>query len=174
MRFKPKKAAEQEVQIKVEPIEQVEEVVEEVEEASEEPMVAMEVDPVERAPLADRILQTQGLPFLIQLPPFLPVAKGPTSQIPGEEAETAAAFFAQVVDSRRFKDGDDLATLPSGRMGKLRVYRDGSVRVQIGDVTYTLKDGVHSRIHQEFVAINPIEGQMRFLPDFQDKLVLSL
>eukprot|EP00897_Mesotaenium_endlicherianum_P006644 jgi/Mesen1/6007/ME000306S05283 len=66
-----------------------------------------------------------------------------------------------------------LGQLPGGRMGTLRVYESGAVKLQLGSVLLDVNPGAKCIFHQELAAINNTAATCHFLGDVRQRAVLT-
>ncbi|CAI5467605.1 unnamed protein product [Closterium sp. Yama58-4] len=67
---------------------------------------------------------------------------------------------------------DELSSLPEGRIGKILVYDDGSVKMRLGDTLFDLLAGSPCIFHQELAAVNAASGMCHFLGDVRQRAVV--
>lgn len=66
-----------------------------------------------------------------------------------------------------------LSDLPSGLMGKLKIYESGAVKLHLGSVILEAVPGAKCVFHQELAAINAENGTCHFLGDVPQRIVLT-
>ncbi|CAI7806249.1 unnamed protein product, partial [Closterium sp. NIES-54] len=94
--------------------------------------------------------------IFFQLPAALPVRRERAAELaPGEPGPL-----------------DELSSLPEGRIGKILVYDDGSVKMKLGDTLFDLQAGSPCIFHQELAAVNAASGMCHFLGDVRQRAVV--
>ncbi|EFJ50923.1 hypothetical protein VOLCADRAFT_103709 [Volvox carteri f. nagariensis] len=89
---------------------------------------------------------------------------GPSSERRRKEAAAAAANRAP---------GCNMRELPSGRIGKLLVFRSGKVQMQVGDVLLDVSIGLPNQHRQDVVALNPSSNACVLLGDVTQRVLVS-
>ncbi|KAG6531279.1 hypothetical protein ZIOFF_005083 [Zingiber officinale] len=102
--------------------------------------------------------------LLFQLPVNLPLVQQSSA---GTKVEDAASK-----GDRASKNGAKLE-LPTGRMGKIMVYKSGKVKMQLGDVLYDISPGQKLTFSQEVVAINTKEKHCCALGELDKRAVVT-
>ncbi|GIL70247.1 hypothetical protein Vretimale_3526 [Volvox reticuliferus] len=135
--------------------------------------------PAEDLELFDPEMEDQM--FLMQMPGVLPLkpgggaaaaagdggggaGPGPSSERRRKEAAAATANKAP---------GCSVRDTPSGRIGKLLVFRSGKVKMQVGDVLMDVSLGLPNQHRQDVVAINPSSNACVFLGDVTQRVLVS-
>lgn len=101
--------------------------------------------------------------FFFQLPEVLPFSKRPSSgadqksNSPVENANTAA----------------NLKDLPSGRLGKMMVYRSGKVKMKIGDTLFDVSPGQNCMFAQDAAVISVKEKKCCILQNITRRVVVT-
>lgn len=97
--------------------------------------------------------------FFIQLPTAIPLGDLPARpSVPAEQAEILG-----------FKG--NLATLNSGKIGKIIVYKSGKVKMKVGDQLFDVATGMPCNFLQEVVAIDANRQKLYQLGELQRRMV---
>lgn len=109
--------------------------------------------------------------FLVQLPPMIPQ--------PNPKARRA---LEKDLNSLQLQSDDreppakalSPAQLPDGQVGRLKVYRSGKVKLQLGSVPFCLSQGIPCEIRHDLASINTeaTPPRMVMLGDFEKRFVL--
>jgi hypothetical protein len=84
-------------------------------------------------------------------------------------AAAAAAAAAKAAEGRPAS----LAELPPGKIGKLLVLRNGSVKMQIGEVLFDVSPGIPCQMLQEFAAVDPSTKTITMLGEIEKRIVVT-
>jgi RNA polymerase III RPC4 len=87
----------------------------------------------------------------------------------GPSTSSAAAAAAVVAEGRPAS----LAELPPGKIGKLLVLRNGSVKMQIGEVLFDVSPGIPCQMLQEFAAVDPSSRTVTMLGEIENRIIIS-
>ncbi|KAF3681602.1 putative CMP-sialic acid transporter 5-like [Capsicum annuum] len=71
------------------------------------------------------------------------------------------------------KNIGSLQDLPAGSMGKMLVYKSGTVKLKLGDILYNVSPGVECSFAQDVVAINTAEKQCCQLGELGKRAVVT-
>ncbi|KAL4518265.1 hypothetical protein Ndes2526A_g01292 [Nannochloris sp. 'desiccata'] len=126
-------------------------------------------------------VESAGL-VLFQLPSVLPIPVPHQSNGGGaingnfgadgagpSTSTAAAAAAAKAAEGRPAS----LAELPPGKIGKLLVLRNGSVKMQIGEVLFDVSPGIPCQMLQEFAAVDPISKTLTMLGEIEKRIVVT-
>lgn len=115
--------------------------------------------------------------MLFQLPSVLPIPALHNSNVTGHNggAGPSNAYGSGVHGAVGGPDGRpaSLAELPSGKIGKMYVLRNGSVKIQIGEVLFDVAPGVPGRMLQQFAAVDATTRECTVLGDIQQRIVVT-
>ena len=120
--------------------------------------------------------------MLFQLPSVLPIPAlqnggGGTGAGPSASAAAAGSSYGRdsLHPSAAGSEGSPspLSELPSGKIGKIYVLRNGSVKIQIGEVLFDVAPGIPGRMLQELAAVDPATRECTFLGDIQQRIVVT-
>jgi len=84
-------------------------------------------------------------------------------------AAAAAAVMAKAAEGRPAS----LAELPPGKIGKLLVLRNGSVKMQIGEVLFDVSPGIPCQMLQEFAAVDPSSRTITMLGEIEKRIIVT-
>ncbi|KAH7624059.1 hypothetical protein Ndes2526B_g01311 [Nannochloris sp. 'desiccata'] len=131
--------------------------------------------------LTEQNVESAGL-VLFQLPSVLPIPVPHQSNGGGaingnfgadgagpSTSTAAAAAAAKAAEGRPAS----LAELPPGKIGKLLVLRNGSVKMQIGEVLFDVSPGIPCQMLQEFAAVDPISKTLTMLGEIEKRIVVT-
>jgi hypothetical protein len=129
-------------------------------------------------------LQTSNVPAFIQFPAKLPVIppKQPDKKAVENNSEQKGAETVVDTDkaqeeaaaAKELKPANDLSTFGTGKLGTLRVYRSGKVKLVIGNVEYELTNGVPYPFEQDLATIDPANSRFTHLGQVQNRIVCSI
>mmetsp|Transcript_11266 Transcript_11266/g.39954 ORF Transcript_11266/g.39954 Transcript_11266/m.39954 type:complete len:358 (-) Transcript_11266:116-1189(-) len=105
--------------------------------------------------------------FLIQLPSVLPELVDATEEIGREDGEDAPASSSGAALA------PTLARLPDGKIGKLKIYKSGKVRMEIGGVPFCVDQGAQTFFQQEIGCVCPLAKEYVNLGSIQNRVVLT-
>eukprot|EP00798_Chlamydomonas_sp_ICE-L_P016352 gene16352-22552_t len=113
--------------------------------------------------------------FLVQMPTVLPVRGA--SQAAEPSGRRSAAQAEGGLDGGKPNGGRPVAStikeLPSGRIGKLLVFKSGKMKLQLGGVLMDVSVGTESSQRQDVAAINSQAGHCVLLGEVGQRLVVS-
>lgn len=95
--------------------------------------------------------------YLVQLPTILPPMSG--SARPGQQEGSSP--------------GASIDQLPDGRLGKLRVYKSGKVRMEIGGMPFCVDQGSDTFFRQELACVSATGAEIINLGQIQQRIVLT-
>ncbi|CAE7309040.1 rpc53 [Symbiodinium natans] len=100
--------------------------------------------------------------FLLQMPCVLPEMSKPEDELfrEGEDAASAGA-------------GATITRLPDGKLGKLRVYKSGKVRMEIGGISFCVDQGCETFFQQDLALVCPLAGEFFNLGRLNTRMVLT-
>ncbi|CAE7665897.1 rpc53, partial [Symbiodinium pilosum] len=100
--------------------------------------------------------------FLLQMPCVLPEMSKPEDELfrEGEDAASAGA-------------GATITRLPDGKLGKLRVYKSGKVRMEVGGISFCVDQGCETFFQQDLALVCPLAGEFFNLGRLNTRLVLT-
>eukprot|EP00913_Durusdinium_trenchii_P007537 g7082.t1 len=87
--------------------------------------------------------------FLMQLPCVLPEMRNPDDEV-----------FREQEDALSAGSGSTITRLPDGKLGKLRIYKSGKVRMEIGGVSFCVDQGCETFFQQDRIS----EWRLRIHP----------
>lgn len=98
-----------------------------------------------KANVEDKLSLKSGELFFVQLPSALPIRIRNDNKNTEENTE----------EDKKVSDNENtLRTLPSGKIGKLQIYKSGKMKLIIGDVSFHVATGMPCNFLQEVVAIS--------------------
>jgi hypothetical protein len=107
--------------------------------------------------------------MLFQLPSVLPIPAVAAGTAAAAENGGAGPSTAGAFDGRP----SSLSELPSEKIGKFLVMRDGSVMAHIGGVYFEVSPGIPCKMHQEFSVVDPHSKEMTVLGELQRRVVVT-
>lgn len=109
--------------------------------------------------------------FLVQLPPMVPQFN-PKAERPLESDMNSLQLQSE--DKELPSLALSPAQLPDGKVGKLKVYRSGKVKLQLGSVSFCLSQGIPCEVRHDLASINTASTppRMVLLGDFDKRFVL--
>lgn len=101
--------------------------------------------------------------FLVQLPSVLPELQCPEEEVqrPGDDPPPDGGV------------GPTISRLPDGKIGKLKIYKSGKVKMDIGGMPFCVDQGSETFFHQELALVCPLAGEMINLGSIQNRMVLT-
>jgi hypothetical protein len=109
--------------------------------------------------------------FLFQFPRLLPINSEKQVQNEAEETDEPTYDKHGYMIKREYENL--LKTLPANsKLGKLKFYKSGKVKLQIGDNLFDVGSGITSRFAQELAVISKKTNEAAFLGDLRDKNII--
>ncbi|CAK9115092.1 unnamed protein product [Durusdinium trenchii] len=100
--------------------------------------------------------------FLMQLPCVLPEMRNPDDEV-----------FREQEDALSAGSGSTITRLPDGKLGKLRIYKSGKVRMEIGGVSFCVDQGCETFFQQDLALVCPLAGEFFNLGHINTRMVLT-
>eukprot|EP00877_Chromochloris_zofingiensis_P012693 jgi/Chrzof1/7678/Cz02g32190.t1 len=113
--------------------------------------------------------------YLFQLPCVLPVAAPRVKDDPGGRHGAAGRLGSlqqQPQQQHSVQAGAAFKDLPSGKLGKLKVFESGKVKLQIGGVLLDVSSGMPCLVRQDVAAINHEAGHCVLLGAIEQRAVV--
>lgn len=107
--------------------------------------------------------------IFIQLPPTIPIPKQPVKT----EGSGASSSSKPLNDTGPPLKGCSLNELPAGLMGKLLVYKNGDVKLKLGDHLYNVSGGLDCTFAQDVVAINTEEKHCCNIGELNKRAIIT-
>ncbi|BDA43488.1 probable DNA-directed RNA polymerase III subunit RPC4 at C-terminar half [Coccomyxa sp. Obi] len=104
---------------------------------------------------------------LLQMPSLLPAPASP----PMEDAAAAKLRHQRREDAPPPPVALSLKDLPTGRIGKMLVFKSGAVKMQLGDVLFDMLPGTEAAFRQDIAAVNAAEQACVFLGGISQRVV---
>eukprot|EP00933_Yihiella_yeosuensis_P014478 TRINITY_DN12974_c2_g1_i1.p1 TRINITY_DN12974_c2_g1~~TRINITY_DN12974_c2_g1_i1.p1 ORF type:complete len:360 (+),score=92.42 TRINITY_DN12974_c2_g1_i1:43-1122(+) len=101
--------------------------------------------------------------YLIQLPSVLPELANPDEELIREHDDAATSAGA----------GATITRFPDGKLGKLRIYKSGKVRMEIGGVSFCVDQGADTFFRQDLALVCPLANEFINLGEINNRLVLT-
>lgn len=100
--------------------------------------------------------------FLLQLPAVLPELLDPSEEVQREreDASTAGA-------------GATISRLPDGKLGKLKIYKSGKVRMEIGGIPFCVDQGCDTFFQQDLACVCPLASEIISLGPIRRRMVMT-
>lgn len=109
-----------------------------------------------------KAMPEEGELFLMQMPSVLPKLMDLSQAMKREEDDAASAGA-----------GSSITKVPDGRLGKLRVYKSGKVRMEIGGLEFCVDQGCETFFHQEISCVCPLAKEIINLGPISKRMVLT-
>lgn len=100
--------------------------------------------------------------FLMQMPCVLPEMRNPEDEVFREQEDALSAGA-----------GSTITRLPDGKLGKLRIYKSGKVRMEIGGVSFCVDQGCDTFFQQDLALVCPLAGEIFNLGNVNTRMVLT-
>ncbi|CAL1158915.1 unnamed protein product, partial [Cladocopium goreaui] len=100
--------------------------------------------------------------FLMQMPCVLPEMRNPEDEVFREQEDALSAGA-----------GSTITRLPDGKLGKLRIYKSGKVRMEIAGVSFCVDQGCDTFFQQDLALVCPLAGEIFNLGNINTRMVLT-
>lgn len=100
--------------------------------------------------------------FLVQLPSVLPELQHPEEEVQRQQDDAASAGA-----------GATITRLPDGKLGKLKIYKSGKVKMDIGGSSFCVDQGSETFFQQELALVCPLASEMINLGRIHNRMVLT-
>eukprot|EP00929_Paragymnodinium_shiwhaense_P112905 TRINITY_DN81168_c0_g1_i1.p1 TRINITY_DN81168_c0_g1~~TRINITY_DN81168_c0_g1_i1.p1 ORF type:complete len:437 (+),score=79.69 TRINITY_DN81168_c0_g1_i1:95-1405(+) len=100
--------------------------------------------------------------LLMQLPAILPELADPQEEVQRDKEDAATAGA-----------GAAITRFPDGKIGKLRVYKSGKVRMEIGGMEFCVDQGCDTFFQQELACVCPLANELVSLGPIRKRVVLT-
>ncbi|CAE7363522.1 Ido1, partial [Symbiodinium necroappetens] len=100
--------------------------------------------------------------FLLQMPCVLPEMSKPEDEL-----------FREAEDAASAGSGATITRLPDGKLGKLRVYKSGKVKMEIGGISFCVDQGCETFFQQDLALVCPLAGEFFNLGRLNSRMVLT-
>lgn len=100
--------------------------------------------------------------FLMQLPSILPELLDPLEEVHRENEDAATAG-----------SGASITRFPDGKLGKLKIYKSGKVRMVIGGLEFCLDQGCETFFRQDLACVCPLANEIISLGQIEKRVVLT-
>jgi hypothetical protein len=109
--------------------------------------------------------------FLFQFPRILPIDCDKQIQNEMEDTDEPTYDNNGFLIQKEFENV--LKTLPkNSKLGKLKFYKSGKIKLQIGDNLFDMGLGITSRFAQELAVVSPQTGELVFLGNVKEKKIV--
>jgi len=98
----------------------------------------------------------------MQLPAILPDLADPLEEVQrdNEDAATAGA-------------GASITRFPDGKLGKLKIYKSGKVRMELGGLQFCVDQGCETSFQQDLACVCPLAREIISLGPIRNRAVLT-
>ena len=108
--------------------------------------------------------------FMVQFPKFMPLNKELQTKLKNEELDNEEPVY----DNMGFlitKDFENVfkSLKNNSNLGKIKVYKSGKVKMQIGDNLFDLNTGIKTSFSQEFAVLAKQSKELFILGNIKDK-----
>lgn len=118
----------------------------------------------------DRTLNENEL-FLFQFPRYVPMNIESQVKLKNEEIIEDQIYDGAVTEKKEFENL--LNTLPkNSKVGKLKVFKSGKIKLQIGENLFDINPGINNKFAQEVAVISTQTNEAIFLPKIKDKKIV--
>eukprot|EP00930_Biecheleria_cincta_P035725 TRINITY_DN24556_c0_g1_i1.p1 TRINITY_DN24556_c0_g1~~TRINITY_DN24556_c0_g1_i1.p1 ORF type:complete len:354 (-),score=73.71 TRINITY_DN24556_c0_g1_i1:37-1098(-) len=100
--------------------------------------------------------------FLVQLPSVLPELQHPEEEVQRQQDDASSAGA-----------GATITRLPDGKLGKLKIYKSGKVKMDIGGTSFCVDQGSETFFQQELALVCPLASEMINLGRIHNRMVLT-
>eukprot|EP00931_Biecheleriopsis_adriatica_P004504 TRINITY_DN106163_c0_g1_i1.p1 TRINITY_DN106163_c0_g1~~TRINITY_DN106163_c0_g1_i1.p1 ORF type:complete len:336 (-),score=74.77 TRINITY_DN106163_c0_g1_i1:141-1148(-) len=100
--------------------------------------------------------------FLMQLPCVLPELANPEDEVQRDQEDAASAGA-----------GATITRLPDGKLGKLRIYKSGKVKMEIGGVSFCVDPGCDTFFQQDLAMVCPLANEVLSLGQVNSRMVVT-
>lgn len=109
-----------------------------------------------------KAMPQEGEIFLLQVPSVLPELMDSSLTTKREDEDAASAGA-----------GASITKVPDGRLGKLRIYKSGKVRMDIGGLQFAVDQGCETFFHQQVSCVCPLAKEVVNLGSISKRMVLT-
>lgn len=111
--------------------------------------------------------------YLLQFPRMIPVNSEIQTKLKAEEIETEEPVY----DQNGFLVKNDFENVfkefpKNSQLGKLKIYKSGKIKLQLGNNTYDVSTGVNCKFAQELGVVSNRSSEAFFLGKIRDKKLI--
>jgi len=112
--------------------------------------------------------------FMVQFPKFMPLNKELQKKMKNDELDNEEPIY----DSMGFlitKDFENIfKTIPNNNnLGKLKIYKSGKVKLQIGENLFDINTGIKTNFSQEFAVLSKQSKELFILGNIKNKNLVA-